>query len=330
MNKTVAQSFNQQPDGDGEILARKRAVYTALLGGYEELCEQPTSATSELDFICFTDDHELTSTTWDIRHVDALFPLDMFRSQRALKIRGHKDLSSYVETLYIDNSVLLKQDPAIILDRWLLEGDVAISGHSFRDTVIDEFDEVLALSYDDPHRVNEQLLYYAELYPDVLLERPYWNGMIARRHTSEVGKMMDLWFDHVLRFSRRDQLSANVAFSQSSATVVTIEQDNNYSESHQWPRELMRKAELTKIGRRRLGPPIAEIARLHHQIEDLQNEVSHLPNEIERLRLRNDEWRAETDRVHEILHKTHESLSWKITRPLRFLRGIVKHTIKGS
>jgi hypothetical protein len=294
-------------------MAKKRAVYTALLGGYEVLGEQPTSAGSEVDFICFTDDPDLTSTSWDIRYIHALFPLDLFRSQRAIKIRGHESLSSYSETLYIDNSVLLKQDPAVILDNWLLEGDVAISAHSYREKVIDEFDEVLALSYDDPHRVNEQLLYYAELCPNVLLERPFWNGMIARRHTNEVQTMMDLWFDHVLRFSRRDQLSANAAFSQSPTAVVTIEQDNNFSEIHQWPRELKRNAELTKIGRQRLGPPIAEIARLHRATEALKDEIT-------RQRLENDESHSEADRVRETLRQTHSSLSWSVTRPLRFIR----------
>jgi len=152
----------------------RRAVYTALLGRYEELNEQPTALDTDIPFICFTDDPDLVSETWQIHLVDPLFPLDMVRSQRDIKIRGHETLTQFDETLYIDNSVSLKQVPDIILDEWLASTDLAVSLHSFRDRVVDEFDEVIALSLDDPSRVHEQLMYYAHLYPEVLSWGDAW------------------------------------------------------------------------------------------------------------------------------------------------------------
>lgn len=52
----------------------RRAVYTALLGRYEELNEQPTALNTDIPFICFTDDPNLVSETWQIHLVDPLFP----------------------------------------------------------------------------------------------------------------------------------------------------------------------------------------------------------------------------------------------------------------
>ena len=75
------------------------AVYTALLGGYERLNDdQPRD--SDLPFICFTDDPRLRSTTWDVRLVEPAFPLDLVRSQRDIKLRGHASLEEFSETLY--------------------------------------------------------------------------------------------------------------------------------------------------------------------------------------------------------------------------------------
>ncbi len=192
------------------------------------------------------------------------------RSQRALKIRGHEALRDYNEWLYIDNSVLLRQPPEEILDRWLGDGDFAITRHSFRETVLDEFDAVLELGYDDVARVSEQLLHYAELKPSVLEERPYWNGMFARRNVEAVHEMTERWFDHVLRYSRRDQLSANFAFSEASVDLRVVDEHNNDSVSHQWPAGVGRNARMTLASRQRSGPLLAEIHRLRLQLAELK------------------------------------------------------------
>jgi redox-sensitive bicupin YhaK (pirin superfamily) len=46
---------------------RSFCVYTTLVGGYEELNEQPIAQSSSIPFICLTDDPALTSNTWQIR-----------------------------------------------------------------------------------------------------------------------------------------------------------------------------------------------------------------------------------------------------------------------
>lgn len=262
----------------------KRVVYTALLGDYEELIEQHVAIESDVTFICFTDNPDATSRTWDLVTVTPLFPFDLVRSQRELKIRGHAQLEDFDEFLYIDNSVLLRTDPDAILDSWLADGDYAAMPHSFRERVIDEFDEVIALNYDEPGRVNEQLLHYAELYPEVLAQRPFWNGMFAWRNTPEVRAARSLWFDHVLRFSRRDQLSANVSFAVSGLRVNVIPDDNNFSENHQWPVDARRKAQQTLASRRRTGPLLAELARTVRELEKKTSELAQLELVAEDLR----------------------------------------------
>ncbi|WP_166805452.1 glycosyltransferase domain-containing protein [Cryobacterium sp. Hb1] len=237
------------------------------------MIEQPVARDSSVDFICFTDDPNATSTSWHLIVIEPIFPFDMVRSQRSLKIRGHESLRKYDELLYIDNAVLLKQDPNEILDDWLATCDYAVPPHSFRERVIDEFDEVLALNYDDPARVSEQLMQYAELYPDILNQRPFWNGMSARRNTRQVREMMATWFDHVLRFSRRDQLSANVAFALGGVTINAVDEDNLNSPSHQWPAGVNRRTHLTEITRQRSGPLLAALRRTERDLIDANQAI---------------------------------------------------------
>lgn len=323
-------------------MTRSRAVYTALLGGYEELLEQPIAQQTDMPFICFTDDPELTSETWRIVLVEPMLPLDLVRSQRDYKIRGHEEVAGYEETLYIDNSILLKVTPDAILDDWLADADYAVSLHSYRERVIDEFDEVVALNYDDAARVQEQLLHYADLYPDLIHQHPYWNGMIARRRTPQVDAAMARWFDHVLRYSRRDQLSANVALGLSGLQVNAVELDNFDSELHSWPVEVGRKIHLGKNNRRNAGPLLAEVARLKREVADLtrqlesaaddQRALADLRGEVDAVRRELEEtrqaaareqariegeWRAE---VGGLLNST----SWKASAPIRWAASSVR------
>lgn len=282
-------------------MVARRAVFTALLGGYEQLNEQHVASESSVDFFCFTDDHSLVSHTWKIVPVSPVFPLDLPRSQRFVKLLGHELLDDYDELLYIDNSVTLRVDPAGILDDWLSGNDLAMVNHSFRDRVIDEFDAVDDSGFDDPARVSEQAQHYTLLYPQVLNEKPTWNGMFARRQTALVHQTMTLWFHHVLRYSRRDQLSSNVACSITEIQVRRVMIDNLDSPLHQWPTELGRKRDLNRI-----GPGV--IGELRDEIELVRNDLELAVGELDATRLE--------------LTQTLSTISWRVTTPLRELRRL--------
>ena len=192
---------------------RSACVYTTVIGGYEPLNEQPVAASSRLPFVCLTDDPNLASDSWQIRHVTPLFGMDPVRSQRALKLHPHDYLQDFDCSLYIDNSVLLKIEPESVIEQHLDASGFCLPPHSFRETVLDEFMEVDALGLDEPARCFEQLHHYTIEFPEVLQERPFWAGILLRDHrNAKVRAMLELWWAHVQRYSRRDQLSINVAF----------------------------------------------------------------------------------------------------------------------
>ena len=249
----------------------RACVYTYLLGAYDQLLPQPAAADSDVDFICFTDDPGLRSDTWQVRLIESRYPSDLVRSARFLKIVGDPSLDEYDVTLCIDASVLLRARPEAIIDAWLDdEHPVALATHSYREQLIDEFDEVVRLNYDDRARVHEQLLSYALHHGDELTAKPLWTGMMVRRRTPEVAAAMQLWFDHVLRFSRRDQLSVNVALAQSGLAYRALALDNFESEYHQWPVIAGRKIAQGKASPYPAGPLIAELRRANRRADDLE------------------------------------------------------------
>jgi len=284
-------------------MPKRRAVYTAITGGYEALADAP--ATSGMELPCFTDDPTVTSATWRVVHVPRAFPSDPMRSQRFLKVLGHPELGQFDETLYIDNSVGLRVDPHVILDEWLRTKDIALASHSFRQSVRGEFDAVRLAGLETRERLDEQLEHYSRDAPDVLAQRPYWGAMIARRQGSQaVQTAMDIWMRHILRYARRDQLSINYALTAAGVTPERIELDNHDSPLHHWPTQ-------TKGATRRPTVEFAwqyglEARSVETAIEERDRCQHALKSAIE-----------ERDRSQRMHGDLLASSSWRLTAPIR-------------
>lgn len=223
------------PSGDIAAAARL-CVFTTLTGRYEKLNEQPVAAESGIPFLCLTDDPALRSETWQTRLISPLFGMDPVRSQREFKIRPHVHLSEFDASLYIDNSVVLKEPPERVFERYCPASGFCLPRHSFRDTVLEEFVVVSKLGLDDQNRIFEQLSHYSAGFREVLEERPYWTGILVRDHRHPlVCEVMDIWAAHVCRYCRRDQLSINAALRQAGLTPDVMEIDNADSWFHSWP-----------------------------------------------------------------------------------------------
>jgi hypothetical protein len=206
------------------------------------LNEQPAARKSSIPFICFTDDPGLVSKTWEIRPLKLLFGEDFVRSQRDCKLRPHRFLPDFDASLYIDNSVLLKVAPEEIFGAADLSSGLAMPLHSYRDSVLDEFARVRSQHLDDPARVAEQLDDYTAATPEILQARPFWGAIMLRdHHNAAMIAAMEIWFAHVLRYSRRDQLSNRFAFNQAGLVPHGMEIDNFESWFHTWPNVRDRK-----------------------------------------------------------------------------------------
>lgn len=187
--------------------APKQVVYTCLFGRYEALNEQPISAMSNWDFVCFTDRSDVKSETWQVLTIITQ-GLDASRESRRPKLLPHRFLADYDLSLYIDNSVILRQLPEEIVDNYGIgDADFCCFKHPWRDCTYDEAEEIIAGQIDDEARVREQMDFYEAC------GLPRRAGLVAgtfllRKHNdAQVIAHGEDWYAHVLRFSKRDQLA---------------------------------------------------------------------------------------------------------------------------
>ena len=264
--------MTSSPKPDAGVDSPRLCVYTALLGGYEKLNEQPAASRSKIPFLCLTDDPHLRSESWQMRSVSPVFSMDPVRSQRDFKLRPHLHLPDFDLSIYIDNSVLLTEPPERIMERYLPTSGFAIPSHGDHVSVLDEFLEVVKRGYDDQSRIFEQLNHYSFACPEVLEERPYWAGILLRDHRKpEVRAVLETWYAHVLRYSRRDQLSVNAAFRLTGFSPEVIDVDSWGSWFHTWPHTLGRdrgKGSLDPAAS--FSPPVARVRQLERQLAEAE------------------------------------------------------------
>lgn len=299
--------------------SRRKCVYTVLLGGYETLNEQPIAKDSSIEFVCFTDRSDLTSETWTIRKIEPILPLDAPRSSRHPKICPHLYLPDHDLSLYVDNSIALTSRPEEIFAEWFetQDANMVCLAHSFRDSIVDEFDEVVRLGLDDASDCYEQLEHYLAIgMPDEL--PVIWGGLMLRaHHAADVVACMDSWMTHVLRYSRRDQLSFPFVARQHGLRHTALPLDNFETAHHRWPIASNRES------RRYL----ASAARRRHlvlRMKDLRVELTELRAELEVTRSDAASARQEAT----VAHSDADAARSEATRANEELRTIREHATR--
>ena len=305
-------------------------VYTVLTGGYEEIVEQPMATASGVPFLCFTDNRDLVSSTWQFRAFEPPLPADPARSSREPKIRPHRHLAEFDTSLYIDNSVLLTASPREIVATLLPDDAVmGLIAHSDRHRLADEFDAVTEYRFDSRDRVGEQRAHYLS-YDASSLELPvWWGAVLARRHHDPaVVHAMELWWMHVLRYSRRDQLSLPVVLTRSGLPVAVMPADNRAGPFHRWPvaphRDRARggapwteSEDALTLARQNLESAHAEIDHVRAEVAELRQMVRTVSAERDRAIEAREAADRRTDAAERRLRQLMASHSWRITEPVR-------------
>ena len=139
---------------------------------------------------------------------------------------------------------------------------------------------------------------------------------------------MRTWFDHQLRYSRRDQLSLNVALALHGIIPTVLELDNADNPLFTATSPPGRRGERrTGAYRTAMQPPAVEIRAARRRIADLEAEViaAETMNAglIETLGEVQGALEAERDAhaaVRDEVAEHHRTISWRLTAPLRALR----------
>jgi hypothetical protein len=203
-----------------------RAVYTALIGDYDQLT--PISFSSRLKFILFTDQVDLFVKGWETRNISDLpnLPKDMphWMINRYLKVHPHVFLSEFKETLYVDANIHLVQDPTPLFTTLLCNYDIAIPLHMDRDSIFTELDECLRtgkIGKDDWKVMALRLDFYrSQGMPNRHMTE---NNVIFRRDSCAVRHTMNIWWDEINLGMKRDQLALPYAAYKAGLTIHSVD-----------------------------------------------------------------------------------------------------------
>lgn len=257
-------------------------VYTTIMGGNYTL--PVVSSNQKTSYVCFTDDQYFDAHGWQIVQVEPVLAHDLPRSSRESKICPHRYFPNVDRSIYIDPSVELLDDPQNIWDEVMTEYSI-FGGfyHSFRDTLLDEFIAVFDQQLDGAGVLAEQFNTYSHLGTQELNQKPVWGGFLLRRHNDQHCKeTMERWFAHVLRYSRRDQLSLPVILgllSDSQRRIIHL--DNHQSKFHRWPRaDYKRPADYIESSQPKLFPTTYELRQAENRIAMLEGDIENLRSVI--------------------------------------------------
>ena len=191
-------------------------VYTAIFGKKDNLVA-PAFVPPNCDFICFTD-QPFRSSVWQIRRVEPP-EADPTRSARKYKILAHRFLPEYTISIWVDGNVILKGDMNDLIRDYLTDANLAVLDHAKSKEIplssLAEHEERLLLMervgkhQEDGGLVKRQGDAYRALgFPDT--GGLAWTCVLLRHHNeSDVVAAMEAWWEELVRWSKRDQMSFN-------------------------------------------------------------------------------------------------------------------------
>lgn len=185
-------------------MKKEYVVYTSLFGDYDKLSE--IKDTDELcDYICFTDQENLSVPGWDIRIIK--HASDPVLMNRMYKMLPHQHLNNYNKSLYVDSNIVVSGKLSTLIDMYVNKQDISIPKHFMRNCSYSEAsfcyenDKINGTTYD--YIIKKVYRFHGFPENFGLGE----NNIIIRTHKSKaLNQAMEQWWDMFINIARRDQL----------------------------------------------------------------------------------------------------------------------------
>ena len=186
----------------------KKVVYTCISGEYDHLMVHGYIS-DDCDYICFTDNPALLRQkvygVWQVRPL-AFTGLDNTKNARWHKMHPHELFPEYEESFWVDSNINILTDYIFSLAEKSGK-NFLVPRHFRNDCIYNELDFIVACRKDSAENMQVlQDLYTRENMPH-RLGAPETNLLYRRHHSPDVIKIMDMWWDMILKYSSRDQAS---------------------------------------------------------------------------------------------------------------------------
>ncbi|XP_040996664.1 probable hexosyltransferase MUCI70 [Juglans microcarpa x Juglans regia] len=217
---------------DKEYMQTCRAVVsTCAFGGGDDLYQpigMSEASFRKVCYVAFWDEITLSAQEsvenrigengfigkWRVVVVRELPFADQRLNGKIPKMLGHRLFPRAKYSIWVDSKSQFRRDPLGVLEAllWRSNSVLAISEHGARSSVYDEAKAVVKKNKATPEEVEVQLTQYRR---DGFPEDKRFNGkkalaeasVIVREHSPLTNLFMCLWFNEVVHFTSRDQLS---------------------------------------------------------------------------------------------------------------------------
>lgn len=158
--------------------------------------------------MCITDDLSLVHKQWDMIYISNPRKLTNYKLQRYIKMHPHEYFKDYDISIYVDANITIKTDLNKFIDGLDFDNyNIFIFKHPVRTCIYKEAQACVLYKKEKKVNVDRQTdSYRREGYPvNYGLTQ---NNVIVRRHNDEdCIKLMDAWWEQIVKFTHRDQLS---------------------------------------------------------------------------------------------------------------------------
>lgn len=187
----------------------KKVIYTVLIGDYDFITEFPKPG--GWDLVMLTDrrsEQATQNSTWTFIDIDKSLAPSPQLLNRWYKLHPHTIFQNYEESLYIDSNIVLNDFEALQAAIESLQNRKALLSapiHPFNSCLYTELNNIVNAGFDTYENIakTRQLLEESEY--------PYNNGLFdnsilyRKHHSPTVIKLMDDWWNHLNKYSNRDQ-----------------------------------------------------------------------------------------------------------------------------
>ena len=207
----------------------KTIVYTAIIGDYDNLQPLTEYDDTHFDYVCFTTSPKIHSDKWKIIDVSDLKTLlklnDNTKIARFIKTHPHLFFKTYSKSLWIDsNNKIVSKDlyhdflPLLDATEYLL-----VPQHPKLDSIEQEANAIVHMKKDTKENVEKLLnLLKLERFKNIPGEHVQTHILLRRHMNKECMNIMERWWEMILNYSKRDQLSFNYVFHKWHGHFVIV------------------------------------------------------------------------------------------------------------
>ncbi|KAJ3670102.1 hypothetical protein LUZ60_010426 [Juncus effusus] len=224
----------------------KAVVSTCAFGGGDDLYQPIGMTNTSLQKVCYVAfwdeitrsaqeaqgkviDENTMIGKWRIIIVSNLPFSDQRLNGKIPKMLSHRLFPSSRYSIWVDSKSQIRRDPLGVFESvlWRTGSVLGISEHGARSSLFEEAKAVVKKNKAGPQEVEAQLRQYRK---DGMSEDRRFNGkkalseasIIVREHNPSTNLLMCLWFNEVVRFTSRDQLSFPYVLRRLNLTQINM------------------------------------------------------------------------------------------------------------